>query len=122
MDTKPERKLLLIGWLMGVEQNSVFLSRILVVGCVGLSDCEELLGVGFFLGGLFLSLKNNEGRYPVGGGKCLTFCHKFVILDTKNRHQMVTLYYYVSLLGKLFSNFPDSLSPKFLSSPVRVNR
>ena len=122
MDTKPERRFLLIGWLMGVEQNSVFLSRILVVGCVGLSDCEELLGVGFFLGGLFLSLKNNEGRYPVGGGKCLTFCHKFVILDTKNRHQMVTLYYYVSLLGKLFSNFPDSLSLKFLSSPVSVNR
>ena len=127
-----------------------------------------------FLGGLFLSLKNNEGRYPVGGGKCLTFCHKFVILDTKNRHQMVTLYNiqvtdyillfvvgislnvtfnqvvrgsiprrptkginilhkftkcnhlnyynYVSLLGKLFSNFPDSLSLKSLSSPVRVNR
>ena len=46
MDTKPERKFLLIGWLMGVEQNSVFLSSILVVGCVGLSDCEELLGVG----------------------------------------------------------------------------
>jgi hypothetical protein len=121
-----------------------------------------------------LSLKNNEGRYPVGGGKCLTFCHKFVILDTKNRHQMVTLYNiqvtdyillfvigislnvtfnqvllgssprrptkginslqkftkcnhlncynYVSLLGKLFSNFPDSLSLKFLSSPVSVNR
>ena len=46
MDTKSEIKVLLIGWLMGVEQNSVFLSRILVVGCVGLSDCEELLGVG----------------------------------------------------------------------------
>ena len=46
MDTKPERKFLLIGWLMGVEQNSVSLSSILVVGCVGLSDCEELLGVG----------------------------------------------------------------------------
>jgi hypothetical protein len=45
MDTKPERKFLLIGWLMGVEQNSGFLSRILVVGFVGLSDCEELLGV-----------------------------------------------------------------------------
>ena len=45
MDTKPERKFLLIGWLMGVEQNSVYLSRILVVGCVGLSDYEELLGV-----------------------------------------------------------------------------
>jgi len=45
MDTMPERKFLLIGWLMGVEQNSVFLSRILVVGFVGLSDCEELLGV-----------------------------------------------------------------------------
>ena len=126
------------------------------------------------MGGLFLSLKNNEGGYPVGGGRCLTFCHKFVILDTKNRHQMATLYKiqvtdyillfvvgislnvtfnqvllgssprrptkginslqkftkcnhlncynYVSLLGKLFSNFPDSLSPKFLSSPVRVNR
>jgi len=43
--TKPERKFLLIGWLMGVEQNSVYLSRILVVSCVGLSDCEELLGV-----------------------------------------------------------------------------
>jgi len=34
MDTKPERKFLLLGWLMGVEQNSVFLSRILVVGVV----------------------------------------------------------------------------------------
>jgi len=45
MDTKPERKLLLIGWLMGVEQNSVSLSSILVAGFVGLSDCEELLGV-----------------------------------------------------------------------------
>ena len=45
MDTKPEIKFLLIGGLMGVEQNSVYLSRILVVGCVGLSDCEELLGV-----------------------------------------------------------------------------
>ena len=45
MDTKPERRFLLIGWLMGVEQNSVYLSRILVVGCVGLFDCEELLGV-----------------------------------------------------------------------------
>jgi len=45
LDTKSERRFLLIGWLMGVEQNSVFLSRILVVGCVGLSDCEELLGV-----------------------------------------------------------------------------
>ena len=126
------------------------------------------------MGGLFLSLKNNEGGYPVGGGRCLTFYHKFTILDTKNRHQMVTLYNiqvtdyillfvigislnvtfnqvllgssprrptkginslqkftkcnhlncynYVSLLGKLFSNFPDSLSIKFLSSPVSVNR
>jgi len=45
MDTKSEIKVLLIGWLMGVEQNSVFLSRILVVGCVGLSECEELLRV-----------------------------------------------------------------------------
>jgi len=45
MDTKPERKVLLIGWLMGVEQNSVSLSSILVVGFVGLSDCEKLLGV-----------------------------------------------------------------------------
>ena len=43
MDTKPERKLLLIGWLMGVEQNSVYLSRILVVGCAGLFECEELV-------------------------------------------------------------------------------
>ena len=138
----------------------------------GCSEC--FCELDFFLGGLFLSLKNNEGRYNVGGGKCLTFCHKFVILDTKNRHQMVTLYNiqvtdyimlfvvgislnvtfnqvllgssprrptkeinslqkftkcnhlncynYVSLLGKLFSNFPDSLSLKFLSSPVSVNR
>ena len=46
MGTKSEIKVLLIGWLMGVEQNSVSLSSILVVGCVGLSDCEELLGVG----------------------------------------------------------------------------
>ena len=45
MDTKFERGFLLIGWLMGVEQNSVYLSRILVVSCVGLCDCEELLGV-----------------------------------------------------------------------------
>ena len=45
LDTKSERRFLLIGWLMGVEQNSVYLSRILVVSCVGLSDCEELLGV-----------------------------------------------------------------------------
>ena len=44
MDTKSEIKVLLIGWLMGVEQNSVFLSRILVVGCVGLSDCEKNIG------------------------------------------------------------------------------
>ena len=86
----------------------------------GCSEC--FCKLDFFLGGLFLSLKNNEGGYPVGGGRCLTFCKKNVILDPKNRHQMVTLYYYVSLLGKLFSNFPDSLSPKFLSSPVRVNR
>ena len=42
--TKPERKFLLIGWLMGVEQNSVYLSRILVVGCGGLYDCVELVG------------------------------------------------------------------------------
>ena len=44
MDTKPERKFLLIGWLMGVEQNSVFLSRILVVGCGGLSDLSRTIG------------------------------------------------------------------------------
>ena len=44
MDTKSERRPLLIGWLMGVEQNSVYLSRKLVVGCVGLYDCEELVG------------------------------------------------------------------------------
>ena len=44
LDTKSERRFLLIGWLMGVEQNSVYLSRILVVGCVGLYDCEELVG------------------------------------------------------------------------------
>ena len=43
MDTKPERRFLLIGWLMGVEQNSVYLSRILVVGCGGLYDCVELV-------------------------------------------------------------------------------
>ena len=45
METNPERKFLLIGWLMGVEQNSVYLAKILVVGCVRLSDGEELLGV-----------------------------------------------------------------------------
>ena len=33
----------LIDWLMGVEQNSVYLSIILVVGCTGLSECEELV-------------------------------------------------------------------------------
>ena len=44
LDTKSERRFLLIGWLMGVEQNSVYLSRILVVGCVGLSYCEKLVG------------------------------------------------------------------------------
>jgi len=44
MDTKSERRFLLIGWLMGVEQNSVYLSRILVVGCGGLYDCKELVG------------------------------------------------------------------------------
>ena len=45
MDTKPEIRFLLIGWLMGVEQNSVYLSIILVVACAGLSDCEELVGL-----------------------------------------------------------------------------
>ena len=45
MDNKPERRFPLIDWLMGVEQNSVYLSIILVVGCAGLSDCEELVGV-----------------------------------------------------------------------------
>ena len=45
MDNKPERRSLLIDWLMGVEQNSVDLSRILVVGCRGLYDCEELVVV-----------------------------------------------------------------------------
>ena len=44
MDNKPERRSPLIDWLMGVEQNSVYLSRILVVGCAGLFDCEELVG------------------------------------------------------------------------------
>ena len=47
MDTKSERRFLLIGWLRGVEQNLVYLSRILVVGCGGLYDCEELVGVTF---------------------------------------------------------------------------
>ena len=45
MDNKPERRSPLIDWLMGVEQNSVYLSRILVVGCAGLFECEELVGV-----------------------------------------------------------------------------
>ena len=35
----------LIDCLMGVEQNSVNLSRILVVGCSGLIECEVLVGV-----------------------------------------------------------------------------
>ena len=47
MDNKPERRSPLIDWLMGVEQNSVYLSRILVVGCAGLFDCEELVGVNY---------------------------------------------------------------------------
>ena len=45
VDNKPERRSLLIDWLMGVEQNSVYLSIILVVACAGLSDCEELVMV-----------------------------------------------------------------------------
>ena len=45
MVNKPERRSPLIDWLMGVEQNSVYLSIILVVACAGLSDCEELVGV-----------------------------------------------------------------------------
>jgi len=45
MDNKPERRSPLIDWLMGVEQNSVYLSIILVVGCAGLSDCEELVRI-----------------------------------------------------------------------------
>ena len=43
MVNKPERRSPLIDWLMGVEQNSVYLSIILVVGCTGLSECEELV-------------------------------------------------------------------------------
>ena len=43
MDAKSERRFLPIGWLMGVEQNSVYLSRILLVGCGRLYDCEELV-------------------------------------------------------------------------------
>ena len=45
MDNKPERRFPLIDWLMGVKQNSVYLSIILVVGCAGLSDCEELVRI-----------------------------------------------------------------------------
>ena len=45
MDTKSKKKVLIIGGLMGGEQNSVSLSSILVVGWVGLSDCEGLVGV-----------------------------------------------------------------------------
>ena len=44
INNKPERRSPLIDWLMGVEQNSVYLSRILVVGCAGVSDCDELVG------------------------------------------------------------------------------
>ncbi len=44
MDNKPERRSPLIDGLMGVEQNSVYLSRILVVGCTGSFECEELSG------------------------------------------------------------------------------
>ena len=47
MENKPERRPLLIDWLMGVEQNSVYLSIILVVGCAGLFDCEELVRVTY---------------------------------------------------------------------------
>ena len=42
---KPERRSPIIDWLMGVKQNSVYLSRILVMGCAGLIECEELVGV-----------------------------------------------------------------------------
>ena len=45
LDTKFEIRFLLIDWLMGVEQNSVYLSRILVVGCAGFFECEELVVV-----------------------------------------------------------------------------
>ena len=44
LDIKSERRFFLIGWLMGVEQNSVYLSRILAAGCGGLYDCVELVG------------------------------------------------------------------------------
>ena len=42
MVKEPERRSLLIEWLMEVEQNSVYLSIILVVGYAGLFDCEDL--------------------------------------------------------------------------------
>ena len=45
MVNKPERRFPLIDWLMGVKQNSVYLSIILVMGCAGLIECEELVGV-----------------------------------------------------------------------------
>jgi len=46
---------------------------------------------GFFLGGLCLSLNNEVGGYPVGGGGSLTFCHKFVTLDPKNRQLLAII-------------------------------
>ena len=44
----------------------------------------------FFLGGLCHSLNDEVGGYPVGGGRCLRFCHKFVTLDPKQR-QLLTI-------------------------------
>ena len=50
------------------------------------SDSKQL-----FLGGLCRSQNNILGGYPVGGGRCLTFCHKFVTLDLNNRHHMAII-------------------------------
>ena len=44
-----------------------------------------------FFGGLSLSQNNKVGGYPVEGGGCLTFCHKFVTLDPNNRHHMAII-------------------------------
>ncbi len=81
---------------------------------IQVTDYILLFVVGISLNVTFnLVLLGSNPRRPT---KEINSLQKF----TKCNH--LNCYNYVSLLGKLFSNFPDSLSPKFLSSPVRVNR
>ena len=72
-----------------------------------------------FVVGICLNVTFNQvvrGSSPHRPTKGINILHKFIKCNHLN------YYNYVSLLGKLFSNFPDSLSLKFLSSPVSVNR